>query len=133
MPMIQILGSLYFAVSLIAGLALTLIASTLLESFYGTPFVQRHFYQTAWFNIFLSLLAVNILFSAISRFPYKKRHTGFVMTHAGILLLLAGSLMSSLMGVDGQMMLFEGEKKNGVVLNIYELIVHEAGKADAFP
>ena len=47
------------------------------------------------------------------------------MTHAGILLLLVGSLMSSLMGVDGQMMLFEGEKKDSIVQNTYELIVHQ--------
>ena len=133
MAIIQILGSLYFAVSLIAGLALTLIASTLLESFYGTPFVQKHFYQTTWFNIFLGLLAVNILLSAVSRFPYKKRHTGFVMTHVGILLLLGGSLLSSLLGIDGQMMLFEGEKKSGILLNTYELIIHGAsGKASSF-
>lgn len=123
MIVIQILGSLYFAVSLIAGLAILLTVSTLLESFYGTPFIQRYFYQTAWFNVFLGLLAVNILFSALSRYPYKKRHTGFVMTHAGILLLLIGSLMTSLMGIDGQMMLFEGEKKDNIIQNTYELII----------
>lgn len=134
MVIIQILGSLYFAVSLIAGLALMLTVSTLLESFYGTPFVQRYFYQTGWFNAFLGLLAVNILFSALSRFPYKKRHTGFVMTHAGILLLLIGSLMTSLMGIDGQMMLFEGEKKDSIVQTTYELIVRETqGKIIPFP
>src|SRR3989338_8147938 len=104
--LIKTLGSLWFAVTLIASLAVILIASTTLESAHGTPFVQRFFYGAGWFDAFLALLAVNIFCSAASRFPYERRHTGFVVTHTGILMLLLGSLLARLAGVDGQMMLY---------------------------
>ncbi|OIO38707.1 MAG: hypothetical protein COT00_00015 [Candidatus Omnitrophica bacterium CG07_land_8_20_14_0_80_50_8] len=125
MVIIELLGSLTFAIILISALGLTLIASTVLESFFGTPFVQKFFYQSVWFDIFLGFLALNILFSVLLRFPYKKRHTGFVITHAGILLLLAGSYITRLAAIDGQMMLYEGQKKDAIVQNTYELLAHE--------
>ncbi len=122
---IKTLGSLTFAVFLIAALAVILILSTSFESFYGTPFAQKIFYNAGWFDVFLGLLAVNILCSALSRFPYKKKHTGFLLTHAGILILLTGAFMFRLWGIEGQMTLYEGEKKNSILQNTYELIVHD--------
>ncbi len=120
---IKFLGSLYFAIFLIASLVIVLIASTSLESKYGTPFAQKIFYQAGWFDVFLGFLAANIFCSALTRFPYKKKHTGFIVTHMGILILLAGSLMSSLWGVDGQMALLEGEKSSHLLQNTYAVTV----------
>lgn len=130
MVLVRFFGSLAFAVFLIGSLALILTVSTLLESAYGTPFAQKIFYQAGWFDVFLGLLAVNIFCSAALRFPYKKQHTGFVTTHAGILLLLAGSLLSRLFGVEGQMMLFEGEGKNHLLQSAYQIVAHNPGKID---
>lgn len=127
MTLVRILGSLTFAIILISTTALILIVSTLLESVYGTPFVQRFFYQAGWFDVFLGLLAANILCSALLRFPYKKRHTGFIITHIGILALLSGALLSRLLGVDGQMMLYEGDTQDHILKNTYELVVHKSG------
>ena len=113
---LKLLGSLWFAVFLIASLAVILVVSTLLESAYGTPFVQRFFYRAGWFDAFLALLGVNIFCSALSRWPYKKQHTGFVVTHIGILILLAGSFLTRLSAVEGQMALTEGEAKSSILL-----------------
>ena len=41
--------------------------------------------------ILLAFLGDNILCAALIRYPWKKRQTGFVITHAGLLILLAGS------------------------------------------
>jgi len=127
------LGSVYFAVTLITLLSLTLIASTLLEAAHGTPFVQRFFYQAGWFDVFLSLIAVNMFISMMLRFPFKKHHTGFVITHIGILMLLVGSLLSRVLGVEGQMLLYESEKSNLIYHNTYEITVHRhSGEAVRF-
>ena len=125
--LIKTLGSLNFAVLLIAALVVLLTTSTITESVYGTPFAQRLFYQAGWFDIFLALVGVNILCSALSRWPYKLHHTGFLITHVGILLLLGGSLMTRLLGVEGQMTLVEGEKKNHILAQDYQLALHEPG------
>lgn len=103
------LGSVWCAAFLIALLAVILIASTTLESALGTPRAQRLVYQTFWFDAFLGLFAVNIAFSTVLRWPFKKKHTGFIITHIGILLLLGGAWATRLLGAEGQMALFEGE------------------------
>ncbi len=123
MRFLKLLGSLKFAVFLIASLVALLIISTSLESAWGTSFAQKTFYQNRWFDLFLSLLWVNIFCSTLTRYPFKKHHTGFVITHIGILILLAGALLTRLLGVEGQMMLVEGEHKHtiqqdGYVLNV---------------
>src|SRR3989338_1741691 len=122
---LKILGSLYFALFLISTLTIILIVSTTLESIHGTPFVQRFFYQAGWFDIFLSLLAVNVVCSTILRLPFKKRHTGFVITHIGLLTVLAGSLLTRFLSVEGQMMLYEGESYDQIALNSYQLQVQK--------
>jgi hypothetical protein len=71
---------------------------------------KRFVYGTWWFAAFLSLLGANVFCSALSRFPWKKHQTGFVITHLGILILLAGSLVTQQTGVDGQIGLTEGEE-----------------------
>ena len=126
--LIKLLGSLSFAIVLLAALVAILTASTLMESAYGTPVAQRIFYQAGWFDAFLSLVAVNILCSALSRWPYKLHHTGFLITHVGILLLLTGSLLSRLAGVEGQMALREGEKNDAMLKQSYQLAVREPEK-----
>ena len=118
---IKLLGSLKFAIFLIASLAVLLIASTLTESAYGTPFAQKVFYQAGWFDLFLSLLWVNVFCSTILRYPFKKNHAGFLVTHIGILTLLIGALLSRLFGVEGQMPLHEGEHKRSILQENYVL------------
>ena len=112
MPILKILGSLGSAVFLIASLAVILSFSTVMESLQGTPFAQENFYRAHWFDLFLFFVWVNIFCATLTRFPFKKKHVGFVITHLGILLLLAGSLLTRLSGQEGQMTLFEGESKD---------------------
>ncbi len=131
--LIDALGSVYFAVFLIAALAAILISSTFLESKYGTPFAQKFFYQADWFDIILSLIWINMFLAVVKRFPLKKYHTGFVVTHIGILLLLIGALLSRMIGMNGQMVLREGQKLDYVTLETYQLAAHTSnGKAAAF-
>lgn len=93
-------------------LAAFLATGTIVESRFSTPVAKRFVYGTWWFAAFLILLAVNLFCSALSRFPWKKYQTGFVLTHLGIICILAGSLITQQMGVDGQIGLNEGEEGN---------------------
>ena len=134
MPLIKLLGSLKFAITLIASLAILLAVSTWMESVYGTPFAQKIFYNAGWFDIFLSFLWVNIFCSTLTRIPFKKHHTGFVVTHIGILALLTGSSISRPEAFEGQMTLFEGEQKNAMLQTGHVLsITSEAGDKELVP
>jgi len=98
------------ALPMILILAALLAAGTIVESRYSTVVAKRFVYGTWWFGGFLILLAVNLFCSALSRFPWKKYHIGFVVTHLGIITILAGSLVTQKMGTDGQIALTEGEE-----------------------
>lgn len=114
MKILKVLGSLWLAMTLIASLAVILTVSTVMESMHGTPFAQKHFYTTRWFDLFLSLLWVNIFCSTWTRWPFQKKHIGFVITHVGILTFLIGALLSRTAGAEGQMALFEGQAKGNI-------------------
>jgi hypothetical protein len=101
-------ASLKLAVVLIFGLSFVLGAATFIDSYYGTPAVQFGAYGTWWFSILLFLLGVNVFCAASIRFPWKKHQTGFVITHVGLLVLLAGCYLYSKHGIDAQMPILEG-------------------------
>jgi hypothetical protein len=103
------LASLKLAVALMAALAVACIAATFHEAARGTAATQRAFYGARWFTALLALLAVNILFSTLKRYPWTRHHAGFVLAHAGILILLGGSLLSLHAGLDGRLAVAEGE------------------------
>jgi hypothetical protein len=103
-------ASLQFAVVLIALLAVVLGLGTFVESGFGTEAVKFGVWNTWWFTLLNALLAVSIFCAAAIRFPWKRHQTGFVITHVGLLVLLAGCLMSQRGGIDAQIPLLEGER-----------------------
>src|SRR3954468_18134114 len=87
----RFLASLKLAVFSLSTLAAVLSYATFFESWYGMAAVQEWIYRSKGFAILLAFLGMNILCAALIRIPWKKRQTGFVITHAGLLILLAGS------------------------------------------
>ena len=58
----------------------------------------------------LRAVGAELVFCAAAiRFPWKKHQTGFVVTHAGIILMLLGSWLSQRGGVDANLPVFEGQ------------------------
>lgn len=108
----EALASLKLAVLLIATTALVLGCATGVESVYGTAAVHFGIYGTWWFAAMTALLGTNVFCAAMIRFPWKRYQTGFVITHAGIIVLLIGTLISRLGGIDAQLPVFEGQSEH---------------------
>ncbi len=106
----EFLASLKFAVVLITTLAVVLGLGTFVESAYGTEAVKFGVWNTWWFTLLNALLAVSIFCAAAIRYPWKRYQTGFVITHIGLLTLLAGCFISQRGGIDAQMPLLEGSE-----------------------
>jgi len=102
-------ASLKLAVVLILSLAVLLGAATFVEANYGTAAVGFLIYHTWYFAALLALLALNIFCAAAIRFPWKRHQTGFVITHIGLLTLLAGSAISDRGSVNSQMLVYLGD------------------------
>lgn len=113
----RFLASLKLAVVLLVALAFILAAATYYESVYDTKTAHHLVYGSPLFAIFLTMLGVNVFCSAAIRYPWKPHQTGFVVTHLGIIIILAGSLVTMMSGVDGTLALREGESGKRVTLD----------------
>jgi hypothetical protein len=111
----RFLASLKLAVLSLGTLAATLAYATLVESWYGAAASQAIIYRSPGFAILLAFLGTNILCAALIRYPWKKRQTGFVVTHAGLLIVLCGSLYQVRTADEGQVGMLEGDVKSELV------------------
>jgi hypothetical protein len=131
----RFLASLKLAVISLATLAATLAYATFFESWYGAGAAQQWIYRSAGFAILLAFLGMNILCAALIRYPWKKRQTGFVVTHAGLLTVLAGSLYQVRTADEGQVGMIEGDVKSELVridhpvIRVWKLDPHTGERA----
>ena len=118
----RFLASLKLAVVSILVLATTLAYATFFESWYGAGAAQQYLYRSPGFAVLLAFLGINILSAALIRYPWKRRQTGFVITHAGLLTLLLGSYYSVRTADEGQVGMIEGDVKSELVRIDYPVI-----------
>jgi hypothetical protein len=107
----RICASLQLAIALLSFFALCLATATFLESAYSGLIAQELIYHTWWFALLLGLLAVNILCAALKKYPWKRHQTGFLITHAGLIILVFGGLLTTLGGIEGQMVLIDSDNR----------------------
>ncbi|HET9418967.1 MAG TPA: hypothetical protein VFO30_06465 [Chthoniobacterales bacterium] len=125
-PVFEFFASLKLAVVLLAVLILAAIAGTLYESSFDAKVARTYVYGAPWFNAWLVLLALNLTASALSRWPWRKHHTAFLVTHLGIITLLAGSLIGRIFGVEGTITLFKTDPPtNRLLVDERQLRVHD--------
>ena len=131
---LSLFSSLRLAVVTMVTLGSVCAYATFYEMRNGTPAVQRDIYHTPWFAFILGLLGLNVFSVMVSRYPWTKHHIGFLTAHVGILLVLAGSVVSLYRGLDSNMALFEGETSDRVALLDRTLQVSVPGVASgSFP
>ena len=121
-PVYRILASLKLAVILIVVLAGVLAWATILEAKQGREYAQWYVYGSLWFLGLLAALGFNILAAALIRFPWTRSQTGFVVTHAGLLVLLVGAVQTFVGGIDGQISLQEGQQTDKILVTNRSLI-----------
>ncbi len=110
-------ASVKLAFFILFSLMAVLAAGTFVESYHGTETARALIYDSPWFALLLLLLGVNVTAAALDRFPWQRKHIGFVITHLGIVLILIGSFVTSKMMIDGQMTLAEGETEYQITLH----------------
>ena len=131
------LGGVQFAIFLIASVTVFVIAGTFIESA-----TQSHRYASLFTYgnpLFAALLwgfFINILVSALRRWPFQVRHIPFLITHIGLLMILGGALAKLYFGIQGNMNIVEGSGTHKINLNdTYAIYVEKAeqGSANSYP
>ena len=110
-------ASLRLAIFLLVSLMAVLATGTILESLHGTDAARITVYESPWFSLLLLLLGINVAAAALDRLPWQKKHTGFVITHLGIITILIGSFLTQKSMVDGQMSIAEGKTEQSITLS----------------
>ncbi|MCE5315857.1 MAG: hypothetical protein LLG04_00660 [Parachlamydia sp.] len=127
MKLYHFLGSLPLALFLIAATTLFVITGTFLESSSGSHRFAAHFtYSSPLFGILLGGFFINILISALRRWPFKKRHIPFLITHAGLLMVIGGAMIKHVYGIQGTMRISEGSGSEEVLLADTQAILVES-------
>lgn len=124
--------SLKLAVVVVLLLALALTVGTFTESYFDIKTGQYWVYRALWFKAILVMLGVNIFCVLISRYPWRKHHLPFFLAHVGIISLLIGSVITQKFGVDGNLVIGEGESQKVVELDSQMLLVDEGDHRKSF-
>ncbi len=125
------LASLQLAILLLVSMIIIFSTGTIIESLHGTNAAKILVYDTPWLEIVFLLLAVNLTASAFSRWPWQVRHVGFVVTHLGIILVLAGSFVTKKWMLDAQMPVEEGKTEYRVIVD--EPMVYLFADGESWP
>jgi len=126
------LGGVHFAILLIASVVIFVVAGTVLESITESHRYASYFtYSNPVFIALLWGFFINILFSALRRWPFQVHHIPFLMTHLGLLMILGGVLVKSYFGLQGTLSLIEGGGTHDVVIPYtYAIHVEKKGLTD---
>ncbi|MEP6603407.1 MAG: hypothetical protein ABJB69_05630 [Spartobacteria bacterium] len=125
-PVAKFFASVKLAVVLLAVLIIGAIIGTISESTFDAKVARAYVYGAPWFNLWLILLGANLIVSALSRWPWKKHHVAFLVTHLGIITLLIGSLIGRIWGTEGTITLFKGdEPSNRLLVDQHQLRVRD--------
>jgi len=115
---IHLAGSLWVALILLATIAIACAVATFAEANFNTRIAQAYIYKSPWFLLWLAVLCVNLFAVTLTRWPWQKKHIGFVVTHYGIITLLAGAVIGMVTGFEGNVTLQkDGPPATRVVTN----------------
>lgn len=106
---IRLFGGSQCEFALFVAAAIATFVGVLLQSYYGRAFSHWYVFRTVWFVGLFMLLEASLACAMCLRWPWRRRQTGMLITHAGALLVIAGFVLRLWSGVDGQITLTEGE------------------------
>ncbi len=118
--LVDALASLKLAVILLVFLLVALSAGTIVESRADAATAGRLVYYSWWFLGLQGVFAASVACSIASLFPWGKRRTGFLVTHASLLLILAGAALTYFGKSEGQLDLWEGQSSSTIESSDHE-------------
>lgn len=123
--MIKPLASIKIAVFVILGVGVISATGTIVESIYQDAKRAQETIYHSWFSYSIfALLTVNLIAVIIDRYPWKRQHLGFILAHIGIIILIAGSVLTRYFGVDGSMAFNIGETRKTVTVGETDVLVY---------
>jgi hypothetical protein len=122
---VKALASIKLAVVIILALGVATAWGTIVEARYGDAVAaQKLVYHSVWMYALMLLLSLSLIAVMVDRWPWKKRHTGFILAHIGIIILILGSVVTRYWGVDGSLSFGIGDTSRQVLVSETDLTVY---------
>lgn len=123
---IRALASLKLAVVIILMLGIVTAWGTIVEAQYDSHAARKIVYDSIWMMTPMILLIICLTAVMIDRWPWQRRHVGFVCAHIGIIVLLFGSWVTQKFGVDGSVTIGIGDKQKNITVGETDLAVYSS-------
>lgn len=108
--------------ALLCLLAILYGAATFVEHAYSTQVAKNWFYNNPLVYLILLLAALNVTGILSKKSFFRKKKAGMIFFHASFLLILAGALITHMLGFEGIMHIREGESSGQIMIR------HDADK-----
>ena len=119
--LVKFLGKVQFTIILLVVGMVVMTVGTIVESREGRDLAQVLIYRALWFDVFLFLIALNLVMAVVNRIPIRRRQWPIVFTHLALVSMLVGAWISHTFGYEGRMMIFEGGEESQIVLDTSEI------------
>src|SRR6184192_4710011 len=127
--LVDLLTSLKLTIACLAAAMVLIFAGTIAQVHLGIYEAQQRFFQSmfVWWpaeghgfklpifpggHLIGAVLLINLIAAHAKRFRWTWRKLGIHLTHAGLIIMIAGGLFTDLFAVESHMRLANGETKN---------------------
>ncbi len=122
--LLSIVGSMKTMAILMLIFAFSIGYATIVENDYGTMTAKAEIYNAQWFNILLSLLAVNLIYNIIHYKMYTLKKAPIFIFHIAFLVILVGAAITRFVGYEGTMHIRNGATSSTILSSSPYVIIH---------
>ena len=121
-------GGLRLAVPTMVLVAAAMVWGTYLDSTEGAKVAARLVYGSGWFIALMGLICLSLIAAVITRFPWRRRHIGFITVHTGLIMLIVGSFWSLFGRIEGQIRVQEGQSASALEMDTQRIELVRPGE-----
>ena len=123
------IGSVRFAVPVMALVTAALIWGTVLDASRGAHVAGRIVYGSWWFIGLMALVCLILIVAVIVRYPFKRKHIGFIVVHASLVSIIVTGFVTYFSKIEGNLILAPGAVSNAIRTGDrrIELLEHNEG------
>jgi hypothetical protein len=114
------------AVLILLALGIITAWGTIVEARFDATTAQKLVYHSSWMYGIMGLLCVNLTAVMVDRWPWQQKHTGFILAHIGIIILIFGSVVTRYFGIDGSLSFMIGDSSRYVVVPETDITVYSS-------
>jgi hypothetical protein len=121
-------GSLRLAIPAMVLAAAAMVWGTYVDSTEGAKAAAHVVYGAGWFIALMALICLSLIAAVITRFPWRRKHIGFITVHTGLIILIVGSFWSLFGRIEGQIRVQEGQSADAIELDVQQLDLLRPGQ-----